>query len=134
MKALKDWTAAEMQEECKKNVDSCRGCQGCRLYDLDECTIFRDMATRDGCIMRPSFWSFKQLTKRETRICRAIGANWVTREMGEDRSVYLWDSKPTGKDGKYINHTAPAGAFIAVVSGGLFPSVRPGDCIEVTYD
>ena len=69
------------------------------------------------------------LTEPELAICRAMGAKWVSRD-DDVRSVELWREKPRKTNsGIYVGEQS--GSRIAMVNPSLFPSVEPGDCIEV---
>lgn len=69
------------------------------------------------------------LTPGELAICKTIGANWVSREGDPDKAlpIFLWDEKPTNVNGKY----ATGVGSLARVSVQFFPSLKPGDCINV---
>ena len=69
----------------------------------------------------------KCLTEQEKKICDDCSAKWVSRDM-TGKTVTLWESKPELEHNTYINKTFGA---IGSLSIGLFPSVKPGDCIEV---
>lgn len=126
-KPLKDWTFGEVIELCQ----SMDHCWNCTFHSGQTFCRVADMLRGKS---RPMEWNLAEpslLTEPELAICRAIGARWVTKEKCSGSSAYLWDIRPTGKNGKYIDLTKTSGAFIAILSGGLFPSVRPGDCVEV---
>lgn len=129
MKTLSDRTFGEVKELCQ-SMDHCYNCE---LRSGDTDCLVAEMVRR---CKRPMEWKFqesRQLTEPELAICRLIGVNWVTREPNPDYSagVYLWDKNPVGKNGSYIDDVSLDNIFIAIVNCSLFPSVFPGDCIEV---
>ena len=68
-----------------------------------------------------------RLTEAELAICRAVGAKWVSRNQIGANSLHLWDKKPGGNK-NFWNGDAMS---LATVAENLFPSVQPGDLVEV---
>ena len=70
-----------------------------------------------------------RLTDAEIAIMRAVGAKWVSWDTEGNVRVDLWDVKPF----KAFNEIYVAQGVdpIARVKVELFPSVKPGDCVEV---
>ncbi len=76
-----------------------------------------------------------RLTEAERAICKAVGAKWVSKNKYGARRVTLWDAKPIFDEGMFSipeddEHSVTIGV-IGRISDILFPSVKPGDCIEV---
>lgn len=74
-----------------------------------------------------------RLTKEELEICRALGAKWVSRddELGDVVNVDIWDDKPEkSSDGSYMAYKKDT-LHIAGINFKIFPSIKPGDCINV---
>lgn len=76
-----------------------------------------------------------RLTEYELAICKAIGALWLSLDSNED-FVKAWMDKPGiegAGDGSWIrfNNGGNLYSFIAKIRKDLFPSVHPGDLIEV---
>ena len=76
-----------------------------------------------------------RLTEAELAICKAVGAKWVSKNKYGARRVTLWDAKPIFDEGMFSipeddEHSVTIGV-IGRISDVLFPSVKPGDCIEV---
>ena len=74
-----------------------------------------------------SIRKYPLLTEKESAICKAVGANWITKF---DSFACLWKYKPTKSTIEAFCGTHKLG----VMTGNLFPSVRNCDCIEVPYD
>lgn len=71
-----------------------------------------------------------RLTPEELAICKAVGAKWVSRNKSpEDSFVDLWTDKPKN-DGEGYRYANQCGFLKA----RAFPSVHPGDCLEVPAD
>ena len=73
-----------------------------------------------------------KLTEQELAICKALGARWVSRNECNYDNVNLWEIEPT----KSVNtsprqYIARNGSLLAAVNVCLFPSLNPGDCINV---
>lgn len=71
-----------------------------------------------------------RLTEPEIAIMRAVGAKWVSRDERINGFCDLWENKPSVCEGLYANRdkeTVP----LASVKSRLFPTVKPGDCVEV---
>lgn len=73
-----------------------------------------------------------KLTKPELAICKAVGAKWVTLDSTPS-DVCLWKHKPVNTDpiGNVKWGSISGSGVIACIGKSLFPSVHPGDCIEV---
>lgn len=69
------------------------------------------------------------LAEPEIAVCKAIGAKWVSHDSTGD-SVDLWLNKPVKHNGMFSIGDEDEEA-LAVIADILFPSVRPGDLIEV---
>lgn len=129
-KPFMNWTPAEMKAECVKN-DSPEKSESCLL---------REKGGHKRCLPavifqtshHPCEWELDiecPMTEQELAICRAVGAKWVTRGIEWDTySVTLWDTKPKCKDGHFLSN---GGVPLGVLKATAFPSVNPGDCIEV---
>ena len=123
-KPLSEWTLGEVQALCeKRNGDGC--CDGCPFANvIGNCTL-RGL---------PEEWDLKEaprLTAPEIAIMRAVGAKWVSRDENRyDGSVDLWMEKPLYGDGMY-NNTCENGLAATIHNSALFPSVHPGDCIDL---
>ena len=79
-----------------------------------------------------------RLTEAELAICKAVGVKWVSKNKYGARRVTLWDEKPIFDEGMFSipeddEHSVTIGV-IGRISDVLFPSVKPGDCIEVEAD
>lgn len=77
-----------------------------------------------------------RLTEPEIAIMRATGAKWVSRDKHGDSKVNfvrLWDEKPKKFENVngWIFEPSAGDHALAVVYTSLFPSVHPGDCIEL---
>lgn len=73
-----------------------------------------------------------RLTEQELAICKALGARWVSRNECNYDNVNLWEIEPT----KSVNtsprqYIARNGSLLAAVNVCLFPSLNPGDCVNV---
>lgn len=127
-KPLKDWTFGEVQEECLRSTN----CYGCSFYrgEAEGCTVRRTLNSAYKFIW-PSNWELRdsgRLTEPELAICRATGAAWVTMDKGGCAYVSLWILKPTMTDvGLWVSDIQSLG----LVHRDKFPSVCPGDCVEV---
>lgn len=70
------------------------------------------------------------LTEAELAICKAVGAKWVSiNDDGGD--VELWDEEPRKENGTYFIGYPPSPFGLARIASGLFPSLNPGDCVNV---
>lgn len=70
-----------------------------------------------------------RLTEAELAICKAVGAKWVSKDERISQDINLWESKPKKDEiGTF------SGQWFGRIHGALFPSVRPGDCLEVPGD
>ena len=67
-----------------------------------------------------------RLTDKERDICRLLGAKWVSRAVGSDL-VKLWKTEPEPMPGGYWDN----GEFCAMIFSTHFPSVQPGQLIQV---
>lgn len=75
-----------------------------------------------------------KLTETEMRICKAIGANWVSRDPGHD-NVDLWVCKPTWRRSTAGYFEAAEGdTELASIAAALFPSIKPKDCVCITQE
>lgn len=80
-----------------------------------------------------SIRKYHMLTEKETEMCRAIGAKWVSRGTAADIDVCfvkLWTEKPELCKSQYFH----MGGYVGKIVVDLFPSVCPGACLEVPYD
>ena len=67
------------------------------------------------------------LTEPELTICKAVGAKWATRDYSsDDPPVVLWANEPQRAIKIYMGCD-----YIASVRPNLFPSLKPGDCVNV---
>lgn len=69
-----------------------------------------------------------QLSFTELDICGALGAHWVTHDK-EACNVTLWTERPSPYGGGFIGNGK--GIFLGCIVDTLFPTVKPGDCIEI---
>lgn len=124
-KPLSEWTLAESKTYCeefrKSVVDSgvCEETPGCILREKGICKAANTW---------PHLWDLNRLSEQELAICNAVGAKWVSRDTTlRSNLVTLWEHEPAvrSKEGNF------GGTFIAEVHKKCFPSVRPGDLIEV---
>lgn len=73
-----------------------------------------------------------KLTEQELNICKLLGAKWVSRD-GEGYNymgvVKLWREKP--QMGKSPCYYLTEGTYIATCELDCFPSLKPGDCVNV---
>lgn len=81
-------------------------------------------------------WDFDRLTPQEFEICKALGAKWVSTDAEYPDIVSLWKSKPMVEDGDHYNSRfypkdGLKSEWISHINSELFPSVKPGDCIDV---
>ena len=71
-----------------------------------------------------------RLTEPEIAIMRAVGAKWVSRDKGFD-DVFLWLDKPeVSEDNEGYYLSSKLGNCITSIRVRLFPSVKPGECLE----
>lgn len=129
---FENMTLAQAKEYCKtaRKEDHVFCGDFCKLYEMSVCN-----GISDGSVQN---WELhaERLTPQELKICRAIGAKWISKDRSSGEigvtTVDLWKKKPEGeKCGSmhvYRNHD---GSQIAAISDSLFPSVKPGDCICV---
>ena len=122
-KPLSEWTLGEVQALCeRRNGDGC----------CDECPFANVIG---NCTLRvlPEEWELEEvrrLTEPEIAIMRAVGAKWVSRDVCGSKRIELWDEKPIkNKDGAF--HPSVGNGSLAIVRESLFPSVNPGECIEL---
>ncbi len=72
-----------------------------------------------------------RLTELEIAIMRAVGAKWVSRDEGFD-DVFLWSDKPkVSEDNEGYYLSSKLGNCITSIRARLFPSVNPGECVEM---
>ena len=73
-----------------------------------------------------------RLTEQELAICKAVGAKWVSFDDTNEDVVDIWTIKPETRmfDGKR-HYYEQSTEHIACVNSYLFPSLKPGDCINV---
>lgn len=95
---------------------------------MDNVTAIFTAINHPECIIR-----VKRLTGFETSIMRAMGARWASRDDGpsDDGWVSLWAERPEYQKGIYF---VELGCSLARVHQGKFPSVGPGDLIELEAD
>ena len=76
------------------------------------------------------------LTEQELAICKALGAKWVSKNEVCTSNVVFWKNKPkaycqlAGKTSKRF-FEAPDSEYIGSVSAEYFPSLNPGDLVNV---
>lgn len=70
-----------------------------------------------------------RLTEPENAIMRAVGAKWVTHPADGGAWVHLWNGEPKLSDGHFTGYNETL--CVACIEYGLFPSVHPGECIEL---
>lgn len=73
-----------------------------------------------------------KLTEREMTLCKASGAKWISRDKRRTSNAFviIWKNKPVlNGDGLYCK--ASDDAFIGSLMAEVFPSLEPGDCINV---
>lgn len=69
-----------------------------------------------------------RLADKEREICRLLGAKWVSRNPGNDRTVDLWTVKPrTDLYGAFLGNPEA----IATIYGNRFSSIAPGHAVQV---
>lgn len=136
VKAKKAWCEAVMKHNCiscplKVLGGERRACDWIALHQPDKMAAVIDaevIRVEEPVRLEP------ELGQRELAICRAAGAKWVTRESKGSPfgtgDVTLWEQQPTrSKNGVYNANGNFRG--IAVMNASVFPSVYPGDCINV---
>lgn len=87
-----------------------------------------DIPTSPDTLSSPS-----SLSESEIALCKSLNAHWVSRDYSDKSSppkVDLWAEKPE----EYKGCFGIEGEMIASVGASLFPSLSPGDCVEVVYD
>lgn len=105
----------------------------CRMMNKEthgDCTVECILRDAKVCQLIPHAWRLRlsALTPDETAICHTLEAKWVSMDNAKYPSlVVLWKSEPHITD----ERTYTGGGHIASVDAGLFPSVKPGDCICV---
>ena len=124
-KPLREWTLGEVIAQCA-GQDDCR--------HPTECPFRAKGDTRLFCLLKrnPEYWelgSAPRLTEAELAIMLATGARWVSRDGNSANRVDLWTARPGQKVDRIYAGTEDE--FLARVTCTLFPSVKPGDCIEV---
>ena len=83
-----------------------------------------------------SIRKYPLLTEKELAICRELNVNWISMDSPLRGNVSLWNAKPD-KEEHSVNGVIYDGLFdtyIGTLSQRLFPSLHPGDCIEVPHD
>lgn len=126
-KPLKDWTLEDTKNICNARASRYQAdpCQNCPLVNV----ICKGRVDESANI--PGYWNLdepRQLTVPELVICRATGAAWVTMDKGGGSYVSLWLARPTMTEvGLWTSDIQSLG----LVHRAKFPSVRPGDCVEV---
>lgn len=126
-KPLKDLTLEDAKNIC--NAAALRyqadPCPNCPLVNV----ICRGIVDESANI--PGYWNLDEphrLTEPELAICRATGAAWVTMDKGGCAYVSLWMVRPTMTGvGLWTSDIQSLG----LMHRDKFPSVRPGDCVEV---
>lgn len=81
------------------------------------------------------------LTEPELAICKLLNAKWISRdavpegyeEYDWSRDVDLWSERPEVDDGFFLSKSGDLDSCLASISAEFFPSVEPGDCVEVVY-
>lgn len=77
-----------------------------------------------------------RLAEQELAICKALGAKWVSKNEVCTSNVVFWKNKPkaycqlAGKTSKRF-FEAPDSEYIGSVSAEYFPSLNPGDLVNV---
>ena len=121
-KPLGEWTLGEVREVCD-GYSICGDCPFC--LDGGECVVD----------ITPNRWDleyipkFPALTEAERDIMWAMGAKWVSRGENGGEYVDLWGVKPLCVKGNFFSEDGKPPVACAV--GACFPSVEPGDCIEL---
>lgn len=125
-KRLGEYTLEEIQRLCKSR-NHCVGCPA-------ENTANYKCLLKDA---RPDKWELNgapTLTEQGIAICLAVGAKWVTRDLGANW-VCLWHKKPllASRGDGYTTPSGedPAGYYVGRIDGDLFPDVRECECVEV---
>ena len=89
-----------------------------------------ELRRRHICMDWVHEWDFDRLTPEELEICKPLNAKWLTREEDEPTVIQIWGEKP--RCAIYNGKKSYEGSVaIAQVDSEKFPSVRPGDCINV---
>ena len=130
-KPLKDWTYGETKELCM-SMDHCYNCE---LRSGETSCSVADMIRGKS---RPMEWEYpelkpRQLTGSELTICRALGAKWLTHQVGA-RDVWLTKNKPERKvdeKGRIYYESGEDIGEIAIVNTSLFPSIKEQDDFSV---
>ncbi len=79
-----------------------------------------------------SIINVQRLTEPEIAIMRAVGAKWVSMDTGYSVQLSLWSNRPTIVDGCYHGLADDKNyGWLGNLNTSLFPSVKPGDCMEV---
>lgn len=87
-----------------------------------------ELLRRHICMDWVHEWDFDCLTPDELEICKAVGAKFVSVDKAGSGYVSLWRSKPMQDIcGEYKG----IDAYMGCISHDLFPSIKPGDCINV---
>lgn len=116
---IENMTLFQAKEYCENHCTT-----GC--YNDRKC----ELAKRKVCHQYVHGWKLDCLTLEEFEICKLLGAKWLTREEAEPTVIQIWNEKPRCAmfDGKKTYEGAVA---IAQIDPEKFPSVKPGDCINV---
>lgn len=124
---LSEWTLTEVSRYCVA-----RKCDDCKfgVSDAGECRC--GLAKNSPAAWDCSEWGKPRLTPAELAICKAVGAKWVSRDKDE-YFVILRSAEPVENGNGCFCTAEDSESWIADVGVGLFPSVKPGDCICV-YD
>lgn len=116
-------TLAQAKDYCLAHVRT-----GC--YNDGKC----ELSNKNICKKYVSGWNFRSalLTPQELEICMSLGAKWVTRA---EAGLYteLWSVTPMKRrdDEGRVYFVACGIGPIANTDHSLFPSIKPGDCINV---
>lgn len=89
-----------------------------------------ELRRRHICMDCVHEWDFDRLTPEELEICKALGAKWITRSLESEHFCSLWSIKPSFDKIESHYFTGVEG-YVATISSNKFPSVKPGDCINV---
>lgn len=91
-----------------------------------------ELRRRHICMDWVHEWDFDRLTPNELEICKALGAKYVTRSEN-GLCTELWSTAPMKRrdDDEKVYFVACGIGPIANTDHSLFPSVKPGDCINV---
>lgn len=129
-KPVLNWTVIDIIDWCNRQ-DGCKNCKfvtsgyKCKFMDFFPCRWAEQLVEAEA------EYDDDVLTDEEAAICKASGAKYVTRDKTKNSElVVLWDHIPEicTLEGNY------GGTFIAQYDRKYFPSVNPGDIIEIELE